>query len=128
MDRYTAALSGPLLDRIDLTVHVAPVSPVELGSGGGEASEPVRARVLTARAHQAARGGVLNAELRGHQVTLAAQPTDRAVAMLRRASERLGLSARSHHRVLAVARTIADLEGHPAVDARHLAEALQFRA
>jgi len=126
--RYASRLSGPLLDRVDLMVRVAPVPPAELGAGGGEASEPVRARVLAARVRQAERGGVLNGELRGHQVTRAAQPTDRAAAMLRRASERLGLSARSHHRVMAVARTIADLEGHPVVDARHLAEALQFRA
>jgi magnesium chelatase family protein len=126
--RYASRLSGPLLDRVDLTVRVGPVPPVELGAGGGEASAPVLVRVLAARARQARRAsGLLNGELRGHQVTRAAQPTDRAAAVLRRASERLDLSARSHHRLLAVARTIADLEGDPVVEAGHVAEALQFR-
>lgn len=126
--RYASRLSGPLLDRVDLTVRVGPVPPVELGAGGGEASAPVLARVLAARGRQADRTGrLLNGDLRGQQVMQAARPVERAAAVLRRASERLGLSARSHHRVLAVARTIADLEGDPVVEARHVAEALQFR-
>ena len=126
--RYAGRLSGPLLDRIDLTVRLAPVTASELGAGIAETSAGVLARVLGARAAQATRsGGLLNGELRGPHVARAAQPTDRAAAMLRKASERLGLSARSHHRLLAVARTIADLDAHPVVEARHLAEALQFR-
>lgn len=126
--RYASRLSGPLLDRVDLTVRVGSVPPVELGAGGGEASAPVLARVLAARGRQADRTGrLLNGDLRGQQVMQAARPVERAAAVLRRASERLGLSARSHHRVLAVARTIADLEGHAVVEARHVAEALQFR-
>lgn len=117
-----------MLDRIDLTVRLSPVTASELGGGTAEPSAGVLARVLGARAVQTARsGGPLNGELRGPHVARAAQPTDRAAAILRKASERLGLSARSHHRLLAVARTIADLDGHPVVEARHLAEALQFR-
>ena len=132
IDRYTARLSGPLLDRIDLTVQVASVPAAELtGDAVTESSPAVRLRVQRARDLQQARsadtGVPTNGDLRGRPVLAACRPDDAAVRLLRRAAERLGLSARSHHRVLSVARTIADLSGSGGVEAVHVAEALQYR-
>ena len=130
--RYGMRLSGPLLDRIDLTVRLGPIPPDALSAEPGESSSTVRQRVIEARHRQRARqhdlGVAVNGDRRGGTVMKAAQATSPAIALLRRASERLDLSARSHHRVLAVARTVADLEGHPRVETHHLAEALQFRS
>lgn len=127
--RYRARLSGPLLDRIDLHVAVPRLAPHELRPElpAGEASAVVRARVQVARARQLARGGVSNARLSqaGTERHCRLTPGDRA--LLERAVERLRLSARSLHRILRVARTIADLADADAIATDHLTEAIGYR-
>lgn len=116
IDRYRQKISGPLLDRIDLHVEVAPVAYDDLaGEAGGEPSAAIRARVTAARAVQQARyagsGIRCNAQLPAALVRRYCRPDPEAAALLRDAFDRLGLSARAYDRVLRVARTIADLEG-----------------
>jgi magnesium chelatase family protein len=125
---YRARISGPLLDRIDLRVEVPALTPGELmDAPAGEDSVAVRARVTRARERQQARQGGPNAQLAGRSLEERARETPDARKLLRAAIERLGLSARAHHRVLRVARTIADLESAKQVDARHVGEALGYR-
>jgi magnesium chelatase family protein len=129
--RYRGRLSGPLRDRIDVTVDVPSVPAHAVADEeSGEPSSAVRARVLAARGLQQARYGgdtATNAELRGKAVTVACRPDPAGRALLRRAVETFALSARGYDRVLKVARTVADLGGDAQVDARHVAEALQYR-
>ena len=132
ISRYHGRLSGPLRDRLDITVPVAPVPAGTLtGPRHGESSRAVRARVLEARQRQAQRYQGLpcrtNAGLRGRRLAAfcALGPDERR--LLERAVTRLGLSARAYDRVRRVARTIADLEGSAVVGAAHLAEALGYR-
>jgi len=126
--RYASRLSGPLRDRIDLTVPVAAVAPRELvDAQPGEPSSAVRARVLAARDRQIARDGRLNARLHGRSLRSRVVLEPAARALLAKALERLALSARGHDRVLRVARTIADLHGADRIDAPHLGEALHYR-
>jgi magnesium chelatase family protein len=126
--RYASRLSGPLRDRMDLTVAVAALSARELtGSVGGETSAVVRGRVVAARARQIARDGVLNARLQGRALRARTHLGPDARRMFDLALTRLSLTARGHDRVLRVARTIADLDGSDAVSSDHLGEALQFR-
>ena len=126
--RYAARLSGPLRDRLDLTVSVAAVPARELQeSRPGEASAAVRERVIAARARQLARDGILNARLEGRVLRSRAALNGNARTLMARALTRLGLSARGYDRVLRVARTIADLEVSESISEEHLAEALQFR-
>ena len=129
-------MSGPLLDRIDLHIDIPAVSPADLAlPPAAEASAAVAERVLTARARQAKRYAGLTAERRirtnaeadGALLDEIANPEPAGRALLTRAAERLRLSARSYHRVLRVARTLADLEGAPSVARRHVAEALSYR-
>ncbi|HET8724699.1 MAG TPA: YifB family Mg chelatase-like AAA ATPase [Anaeromyxobacteraceae bacterium] len=128
MLRYRRRVSGPILDRIDLHVEVPAVPCEELArAGGGEASGEVARRVAAARAVQARRGTV-NARLRGAALRRACALEPAAREVLGRAVARLALSARAHDRILRVARTIADLEGAERVHARHLLEAVQYRA
>jgi len=132
VDRYAGRLSGPLRDRLDLVVEVAALRYAELtGPGDGEASAPVRARVLAARARQLARGGGRTARLNGRLtprlVRRLCRPDVGGARLLEQGVERLGLSARAYDRVLRVARTIADLDGAADLATRHVAEALQFR-
>ena len=130
--RYRARISGPLLDRIDLHVDVPRVSGDELvAAGAGEPSHAIRARVHDARQRQAARFGtavMTNALMSAKQVRRLCRLDESGPAFLRAAIDRLALSARAHDRVLRVARTIADLEGHASVVAAHVAEAIQYRA
>lgn len=120
---YLGRISGPLLDRIDMTVQVQPIAPAELSRApAGEPSAIVAARVAAARARQRARGG-LNAEADASVIALNAD----ARAMAERAAEQLRLSARGFTRVLRVARTIADLAGVDVVRRVDVAEALAFR-
>ena len=130
--RYRDRLSGPLRDRLDLTVEVAALPVAALTTpGAGEPSTAVRERVVTAREKQRRRyatdGIRTNAELTPSLMARYGQTDRAAVRMLTAAVTRLGLSARGYDRVRKVARTIADLEGAENVAASHLAEALQFR-
>jgi magnesium chelatase family protein len=129
---YRNRISGPLRDRLDLIVPV-PAVPAPLIADGepGESSSVVRGRVLTARERQRQRYGGLgartNADLRGSIVTKLCTPTATGRTLLRRAVERLGLTARGYERVLKVARTIADLADSATIDDEHVGEALQYR-
>jgi magnesium chelatase family protein len=126
--RYASRLSGPLRDRIDLTVPVAAVAPRELvDAAPGESSIAIRDRVLAARDRQLTRDGRLNARLHGRSLRSRVVLEPAARALLSKALERLSLSARGHDRVLRVAQTIADLQGADRIDAPHLAEALHYR-
>jgi magnesium chelatase family protein len=126
--RYQGRLSGPLLDRIDLHVEVPALAPAELlDAPAGEPTSPVQARAGAARERAIHRQGKSNHALQGGEIDLHAALADKAADFLRHASSRLGWSARATHRVLKVARTIADLADAPAVEVVHVAEAVQYR-
>jgi magnesium chelatase family protein len=126
--RYRRKISGPLLDRIDLQVEVPDVPQEELaGAAAGECSEVIRARVAAARERQLKRQDRPNATLATRDVDRYCAPDAPGATLLKQAISRLGLSARGYHRVLKVARTIADLAGDPAIAAAHIAEAIQYR-
>jgi magnesium chelatase family protein len=126
--RYRSRLSGPLLDRIDLKLEMPRVPHADLReSAAGENSATVAARVAAARMRQLDRAGKTNAALGNREVERDCALDARLHALLDRAVERLGLSARGYHRVLRVARTLADLAASPRIDAAHLAEAIQYR-
>jgi magnesium chelatase family protein len=133
---YQSRLSGPLIDRIDLHIEVPAVSPADLDlPPPAESSAAVAGRVAAARARQALRYETLpagagirtNAEADGALLDAVATPEPAGRALLARAAERLNLSARGYHRVVRVARTLADLEGVAVVARRHVAEALSYR-
>jgi len=126
--RYQGKLSGPLLDRVDMQVEVPAVAPEVLAAlPDGEASEAVARRTAAAAERQQSRQGCSNATLdsQGIDLHICAEPA--AKALLQSASQRLGWSARGQHRLLRVARTIADLSGAAQVSAAHMAEAVQYR-
>jgi magnesium chelatase family protein len=126
--RYQGRLSGPLIDRIDLQVEVPAVKPDELmGERDGQTSAVVAARVLAARQRALQRQGHANAELTPAGIDAHCALDDAARALLQRAAERLGWTGRGLHRVLKVARTIADLAASDPISATHLAEAMQWR-
>jgi magnesium chelatase family protein len=127
--RYRARISGPLLERIDLHVEVPRLPPTQLRTDGpcGEPSARVRERVLAARTRQLARSERANAQLDQAQTNAFCRLTPRDSALLERAVDALQLSARSLHRILRVARTIADLAGSEAIDTPHLTEAIGYR-
>jgi len=134
--RYARRLSGPLLDRIDLYVHVERVSAEALADvSSGEPSAQVRERVLAARAVQRARNGAVpgagdgaeNAHIPVAMLPELCQLTAAGRKTLVAAVDRLGLTARAYHRALRVGRTIADLEATDRVDDRHIGEALGLR-
>jgi len=129
---YLGRISGPLMDRFDLRLDVPPVAFTDLDlPDGGEPSAVVAARVARAREVQAARyegsGARVNADAEGAALEAVATPDAEGREMLLKAAERFGLSARGYHRVLRVARTIADLEGSESVRKPHVAEALSYR-
>jgi magnesium chelatase family protein len=128
VDRYASRLSGPLRDRLDLTVQVAAVTPRDLQEARpGEPSAAIRDRVIAARSRQQDRDGRLNARLQGRALRGRVALDREARTFLSRALSQLALSARGYDRVLRVARTIADLERADGVSASHLAEALHYR-
>jgi len=134
IQRYRARVSGPLLDRLDIHVEVPPVAYDDLTGGGvGEPSDAIRERVERARAAQLARfqgqpDRFCNAHMQIRDQRRYCRVDARAEELLKMAVTRLGLSARAYHRILKVARTIADLEGAEAIDGRHIGEAVQYRA
>lgn len=126
--RYQGKLSGPLLDRIDLHVEVPALPPEELlGAPAGEPTAAIRARSTAARERAMARQGKPNQALQGKEIDLHAGLDDSASRFLHLAAARLGWSARSTHRALKVARTIADLAGSAHAQVEHVAEAVQYR-
>ncbi|MDP1908251.1 MAG: ATP-binding protein, partial [Hyphomicrobium sp.] len=132
---YQARISGPLLDRIDLQIEVPAVSAADLVlPAPQEGSAEVRARVIAARTRQrqrfAAQGVTTmrtNAELNGQLLDQMATPDSAGLALLRQAADTLKLSARGFHRVLRVARTLADLDDAEQISRIHIAEALSYR-
>ena len=130
--RYQKRISGPLLDRIDIHVEVPRVAYEKLTDQRlGESSEVVRARVEAAREKQRARfganGPASNADMRPAEVRKHCKLDEAGNALIKAAMNQLGLSARAFHRVLKLARTIADLAGSESIQPAHLAEAIQYR-
>jgi len=128
--RYRNRISGPLLDRIDMHVEVPRLPPAQMlpgSAGGGGESAQVRARVERARRVQLARGGCPNSLLLGARLDQVCALEPEPLRLLQRAIEQLGLSARAYHRVLRLARTIADLEPAERIGAPHIAEAVGYR-
>ncbi len=132
--RYRGRISGPLLDRIDLHVEVPrPPNEALLGlvggghSGDGESSAVVRERVERARERQLARTGMANHRLGSRELDQVCKLDQAGRELLEQAISRLGLSPRALHRILRVARTIADLAGEEAVSVKHLGEAVGYR-
>jgi magnesium chelatase family protein len=133
IQRYRSKVSGPLLDRIDLHIEVPPVSSPELlDSVEGEGSAAVAARVEAARLLQLARfegrdGLYANGQMGARDVRRYCRAEETGLSLLRSAMARFGLSARSFHRVLKIARTIADLAESETIRSAHIAEAIQYR-
>jgi len=130
INRYRQRISGPLLDRFDLHVHVPPVDKSELARmQPGESSATVAQRVVAARERQYVRlgEGMVNARMSQQQIERFARPDAVGAKLLDTAMQRFSLSARSYHRILKVARSIADLAGEDTLASAHLAEALQYR-
>ena len=131
VQRYSQRLSGPLLDRIDLCIDVARLETDHLVERhGGDTTLVIRTRAADARIRQRQRYGcdLLNAHLNNEQLGQHCQLDKPTSLLARQAIDHLGLSGRSYHRVLKVARTIADLAGTAAIEQTHLTEALQYRA
>ncbi|OLP62236.1 AAA family ATPase [Xaviernesmea oryzae] len=132
---YQARLSGPFLDRIDMRIDVPAVSAADLiRPAAAESSATVAARVAAARARQAERAAhfgfspaLSNARLSTTLVETIAEPDAPGLALLRDAAERMKFSARGYHRILKLARTLADLDGRATVGRLHLAEAISYR-
>jgi magnesium chelatase family protein len=126
--RYRARLSGPLLDRIDVQVEVPVLPPDALaGPSDGESSREVSQRVARAQNTQRSRQGVLNRALSGSTLENHCTPSAEAARLLHQAATQLHWSARAYHRVLRVARSVADLAGAETIDTAHVAEAIQYR-
>jgi len=135
IQRYMAKISGPLMDRIDIHIDVPAVNYKEMRSGSDpESSASIRERVLRARAVQLQRFSgstrervYCNAQMGPRQIRSFCDLSADCERLLERAMTQQGLTARAHDRILKVARTISDLEGAPAIEPKHIAEAIQYR-
>ena len=125
--RYRRKLSGPLLDRIDMHVEVPRLPLAELDGPPGESSDAVRQRVMRAREVQALRTGRINSRLENTGLESSCQLQANDLVLFHQAMEKLQLSARAFHRILKLARTIADLDGAKCIERRHLTEAISYR-
>ena len=133
VEQYLSRISGPLLDRLDLHIDVLPVSFDEISSSvSAESSDVIKKRVDQARAIQHARfygtNIASNAKIPPARLHQDCHMTDAAQALVKKAFDKLGLSARAYDRILKVSRTIADLSGDDVIDTRHVAEAIQYRS
>jgi magnesium chelatase family protein len=130
--RYHDRISGPLLDRIDMLIEVPALDYEHLsGRADGESSAAIKARVEKARALQRERfsgtGILCNAYMGTGELEQFCALDDKCSALMKSAYDRMGLTVRSYHRILRVARTVADLDGSETIAPRHLAEAIQYR-
>lgn len=128
--RYLSRLSGPLLDRFDMSIEIPALPRGTLAEGGdrGEPTAVIKARVETARQRMLARAGKVNAHLSTRELDRDCALQHADAAFLENALHQLGLSIRAYHRIIKVARTIADLSGEEQISRMHLAEALGYRA
>jgi magnesium chelatase family protein len=134
IERYRSRISGPLLDRIDIHLEVPAVAYGDLaGEQSGEPSAAIRSRVEQARAMQRTRfrdqrGVYANAHMSARDLRRHCRLSEPVESVLRQAVTRLSLSARAYHRVLKIARTIADLAGAADITTAHVSEAIQYRS
>lgn len=130
VQRYRMRISGPLLDRLDMHVEVPRVPPdvLQMPRGDQESSAHISARVAQARSVQWQRQGKCNARLNATEVERYCAMPPAVQSLLARASEKFALSARAYHRILKVARSIADLSGHAAIGLAHVSEAMTLRS
>jgi magnesium chelatase family protein len=130
VQRYRARISGPLLDRIDMHIEVPRIAHEVLRNGapgGEENSAAIRNRVTQARQRAVSRAGLANAALTPQHIKRFCSLDERCQQILEQAVAKLGLSHRAYHRILKVARTIADLAGSEAIELAHLSEAISYR-
>ncbi len=130
VQRYRNKISGPLLDRIDMHIEVPSLDPSRLASfhpQQEESTKIVRDRVIKARERQFQRQQQTNAKLNTHEIIEYCKLDAQGQQMLTSALEKLGISARAYHRILKVARTVADLSNSENIQTSHLAQAIQFR-
>ncbi|RJQ48168.1 MAG: ATP-binding protein, partial [Gammaproteobacteria bacterium] len=130
VQRYRARISGPLLDRIDMHIEVPKLPKESLRARAGDTTETsatVRERVEAARTRQMQRSAKPNAALKNKQIEKFCRLSEADQRLLEQAIERLGLSPRAYHRILKVARTIADLASSETIQTSHLTEALSYR-
>ena len=133
VQRYQKKISGPLMDRIDIHLLVPRIEPEELASkSGGESSSSIRERIQRVRELQGARFAgtnvLTNAGMGPREVEIYARPDASAEQLLQAATRQMALSARAYHRILKLARTIADLAGSEAIASAHVAEAINYRS
>ncbi len=130
IQRYRSKISGPLLDRIDIQIEVPTLALQHLSTFNPqqeETSEAIQQRVVEAQMRQQFRNGGLNAKLTNHEITKFCSLDKAAQQLLTTALDKLGISARAYHRILKVARTIADLQGKEHIQSAHIAQAIQYR-
>ncbi|KOR29154.1 ATP-dependent protease, partial [Achromatium sp. WMS1] len=130
ISRYRDRISGPLLDRIDMHIEVPRLTPNELMNSESiavESSAQVQKRVIQARQRQLARSGCPNNALDNRQIERTCRLDAQGQKFMHNAMERLGFSARAFHRILKLARTIADLIGDTDINTKHLSEAISYR-
>jgi magnesium chelatase family protein len=131
--RYQRKISGPILDRIDIHIEVPRLKFDKLSSEKmGESSDSIRQRVIAARNRQQTRfknmdGVIANSEMSSQQMKEHCKLGEKELDLLRKAVNQLQLSARAYHRIIKIARTIADLAGSDNIEIPHLAEAIQYR-